>query len=349
MSPRARAAVIGCGAISKEHLHVLGTHPRIELVGVCDRSPAAVDWTAQRYGTRGFTDHRELLASARPDVVHVLTPPSSHRALAEDALAAGAHVIVEKPIASSLDELQAMLALAAKHDRMLIENHNYRFNDQMLAVGDLAVRGVLGDVVAVDVLLALDIERSKLAAASGNPTAHLAGGAVRDFLTHLTYLALTPFGDAPIGAIDARWWNRSGNEHVGMDELDARVEVGDGVATIRFSARVAPDCFRVWVRGTKATVETDLYQPFLRVETRRGPAPLSPVINHGVNGVSLAMSGMRNLRDKILQRTPYHGLWELLGRFYCSVLDGTPPPVTAAEVMRTNALIDRIVYEAGAR
>lgn len=348
MTRRARAAVIGCGAISKEHLHVLADHPRIELVGVCDRSPAAVGWTAERYRTRAFADHRELLAATAPDVVHVLTPPSSHRALAEDALAAGAHVIVEKPVASSLAELEAMLALAAEHDRMLIENHNYRFNDSMLAITGLVESGALGTVTAVDVLLALDIAKSKLAS-TGNPTAHLAGGAVRDFLTHLTYLAITPFGDVPIGAVDARWWNRSGNAYIGTDELDARVEVGDGLATIRFSARIAPDCFRIWVRGTKGTVETDLYQPFLRVETRRGPAPLSPVIGHGVNGVSLAVSSVRNLRDKILQRSPYHGLWELLERFYASVLDGTPAPVTAADVLRTNALIDRIVHEAGSR
>lgn len=345
---RARAAVIGCGAISKEHLHVLAAHPRIELVGVCDRSPAASEWTAQRYGTSGFTDHVELIATTKPDVVHVLTPPSSHRVIGEDALAAGAHVIIEKPIASSLPELEAMLALAARHDRMLIENHNYRFNDQMLAIGELLTRGSLGTVVGVDVLAALDIANSKFMSA-GNPTAHLDGGAVRDFLTHLTYLAVAPFGDAPIGTVDARWWNRSGNEHVGMDELDARISIGEGVASIRFSTRMAPDCFRVWVRGTKGSAETDLFQPFLRVETQRGPAQLSPVIGHGLNGVSLALSSVRNMCDKVLQRTPYHGLWALLERFYEAVLDGTPPPVTAGDVLRTNALIDRIVASAGAR
>ena len=112
---RARAAVIGCGAISKEHLHVLGSHPRIELVGVCDRSPAASTWTASRYASTAFTDHRELLASARPDVVHVLTPPASHRSIAEDALVAGAHVSEDfggRPAAAIGRSTQRRLALA---------------------------------------------------------------------------------------------------------------------------------------------------------------------------------------------------------------------------------------------
>jgi predicted dehydrogenase len=340
--------VIGCGAISKEHLHVLGAHPRIELVGVCDRSPAAARWTAERYATTAHTDHRELLAAARPDVVHVLTPPSSHRSIAEDALRAGAHVIVEKPIASCVEDLRAMLDLAAGHGRMLVENHNYRFNDGVVAIDDLLARGALGEVVACDVLLALDISAGKFAAAA-NPTGHLAGGAVRDFVTHLAYLALHPFGDAPIGEVDARWWNRSGNEHIGTDELEARIDCGAGVATLRFSSRIAPDCFRIWVRGTAGSVETDLYQPFLRVETARGPTQLSPVINHGINGASLALSSVRNLRDKVLQRSPYHGLWTLLERFYAAVLDGAPAPVTGAQVLRTNEVIDRIVARAGAR
>lgn len=346
---RARAAVIGCGAISKEHLHVLGSHPRIELVGVCDRSPAASTWTASRYASTAFTDHRELLASARPDVVHVLTPPASHRSIAEDALVAGAHVIVEKPIASDAAELASMYAVAEAHDRLLVENHNYRFNDQMLAIAGLLADGTLGSIVQVDVLLALDIAKSKLAAADGNPTAHLAGGAVRDFLTHLTYLGVFLFGDEPIGEVAARWRNTSGNAHIGADELDARIDVGSGgVARIRFDSRIAPECFRVWVRGTAGTVETDLYQPFVRVETRRGPKALSPVVNHAVNGLSLAASSVRILRDKVLQHSPYHGLWRFLDLFYASVLDGSAPPVTRDDVLRTNALVDRIVEIASA-
>ncbi len=349
MSQRARAAVVGCGVISTEHFRVLAQHPRIELVGVCDRSPAAARWTAERYRTKAFTDHAEMLASVRPDVVHVLTPPSSHRAIAEDALRAGAHVIVEKPIASSLEELNAMFVIADTCERYLVESHNYRFNDQILAIDDLVARGVLGEVVDVDLLLALDIRASKFAMADGNPTAHLPGGAVRDFLTHLCYLGTHYFGDVPIGAVEARWQNRSGNPYIGADDFEARVELGEGVVHQRFDARIAPDCFRLWVRGTAGSAETDLYQPFLRIETRRGPKQLSPVVNHVVNGSSLALAGARNLRDKLLQLSPYHGLWRLLERFYASVLDNTPPPVTRRDVLRTSELVDGIVQTASAR
>ena len=328
---------------------MLADHPRIDLVGVCDLSPAAAAWTADRYRTRPFTEHRTMLAVTSPDVVHVVTPPRSHRAIAEDALRAGAHVIVEKPIAASKVELEAMFALADECGRLLVENHNNLFNDQVLAIDDLHRRGALGEVVGVDVLLALDVTTGKLAMADGNPTAHLPGGAVRDFLTHLAYLGLHFFGDAIVGDVDARWANRSGTAYVGADDLAARVEVGAGVMRLRFDARIAPECFRIWVRGTQGSVETDLYQPFLRVETRRGPKQLSPVINHAVNGGALAAASVRNLRNKVLQHTTYHGLWRFLERFYESVLDGTPPPVTRADVLRTNDLVDRIVQTASAR
>ena len=81
-----RAAIIGCGAIATQHLEFLAATPQATLVGVCDLSPATAGYTPRRYATEPFTDASAMLATARPDVVHVLTPPSSHRPLVELAL-----------------------------------------------------------------------------------------------------------------------------------------------------------------------------------------------------------------------------------------------------------------------
>src|SRR3954470_13995264 len=92
------AAVIGIGAVAKQHLACLAQLDRARLVGVCDLSPAVAESAAERFGVPGhYAAHRELLAELSPDVVHVTTPAVAHFAIAMDALAAGAHVIVEKP------------------------------------------------------------------------------------------------------------------------------------------------------------------------------------------------------------------------------------------------------------
>src|SRR5205085_11524025 len=94
-----RAAVIGAGQISKQHLGALAKCEGVEVVGVCDLSPVMAEVAAERFGIAAwFTDYRRMLDEKRPDVVHVVTPPSTHFKIASDCLGRGAHVVVEKPI-----------------------------------------------------------------------------------------------------------------------------------------------------------------------------------------------------------------------------------------------------------
>ena len=98
-----RAALIGAGQIARQHLACLEGLPGVEIAAVCDLSPAAAECAAQRHGaTAWFTDYATMLREVRPDVVHMTTPPTSHYKLSVDALEAGAHVIVEKPITTTL-------------------------------------------------------------------------------------------------------------------------------------------------------------------------------------------------------------------------------------------------------
>jgi predicted dehydrogenase len=339
-----RAAVIGCGAIATQHLEFLTTTSQATLVGVCDLSPATAGYTAHRYATEAFTDAAALLATARPDVVHVLTPPSSHRPLVEMALQHGAHVLCEKPIASSSSELIAMVEIAQQAQRTLAENHNYLFNDPVLQLDRILADGRIGEVVEVEITFALGVTDGGRFVDPNvpSPVAHLAGGAVHDFLTHLSYLALHFLGPGAPSGVTARWRNLSGNPQAVFDDLHASFEVGRALGVVRFSATSRPECAAIRIRGTRGTVETDLYQPYLRLDVPRSRSQLSSVVNHVVNGVSMAAAGGRGLRNKVLQHTPYHGLHRFLDAFYGSLVGGVAP-VPTAEMLRTTALIDALV------
>jgi len=155
-----RAAVIGTGKISEEHLRFLGTDPRVKLVGVCDLSPSLANYAVERFGAeRAFSDSRQMLAEAKPDVVHVLTPPHTHYALVSDALKASAHVVVEKPVAPTHQEFLELIALADSCGKQIVEDHNYRFNEPVRAIEKLVRDGTLGDVREVDVRMALAIRK----------------------------------------------------------------------------------------------------------------------------------------------------------------------------------------------
>ena len=112
------------------------------------RSDEARRELAARFGVPGVYGS---LADGRsqPDVVHVLTPPASHRALALEALSMGCHVLVEKPMAENAEECEEMIARARENDRVLSVNHSARFDPAVLQAAEAVRRGVCGDVLAV--------------------------------------------------------------------------------------------------------------------------------------------------------------------------------------------------------
>src|SRR4051812_20898236 len=136
-----RVAVIGAGKISEEHLRFLSARKGVELSAVCELSPVLGQFTAQRFSAaNSFTDYRQMLDQLRPQVVHVLTPAHTHMKIVTDCLESGAHVIVEKPIAPTHAEFLQLGRIAGQNKRRLIEDHNYRFNDQVLALEDMISR-----------------------------------------------------------------------------------------------------------------------------------------------------------------------------------------------------------------
>lgn len=144
-----RAAVIGVGAMGRHHARVYHELAGTDLVGVADPDPANTAFVAGRYRVPTFVDHRELLDGVRPDIVSIATPTAQHLAVACDCLAAGAHTLIEKPIAATVPEGRTIIAAAAAAGRMLGVGHIERFNP---AVRDLKRRiaaGALGRVFEV--------------------------------------------------------------------------------------------------------------------------------------------------------------------------------------------------------
>ncbi len=149
-APIARAAILGAGYISDFHAKAIAKEPGVDLVAICDLNEPA----AKRLGqlvpdARIYTDYAAMLAEAKPDVVHVLTQPDSHFVLSKMALEAGAHVLAEKPVTTSVDEAHALAALAAEHDRRIAVNHNFVFSRPFNQLHAMLEGGELGPLKSV--------------------------------------------------------------------------------------------------------------------------------------------------------------------------------------------------------
>jgi predicted dehydrogenase len=341
-----RAAVIGCGAIAYEHMPYLATSSRCDLVAMVDHSPAMAQAAVARFGKgKAYSDAAAMFAAEKPDVVHVLTPPQTHDALVRQALAAGAHVVCEKPMTNSAEETASLLTVAQQAGRMLIESRNLLFNDPVQQISALKDAGALGRVIECDVLLSLDFLGGPFGDLNlSGPGVALKGGAVHDFLPHLAYLFLhfTDTVDTNVAQIRGALSNRSGNPRCGCDFIDALIDTGTARGRLRIATDVGPDQFRFYVRGTKASVEADLYNPYVRLE---GPPNVGKRASFGLaaNGKSMIGSGVRNLRNKIMQNGTYQGIPRMLDAFYQSVQDGTPPPFSPDDLLATAHFVDRLL------
>jgi predicted dehydrogenase len=126
-----RAAVIGVGYLGRFHAQKYAQFPGCELVAVVDGREEVRKAVAAEVGTQPFADYRELLG--RVDAISVVTPTPAHFEIAEAFLAAGAHVLVEKPITETPEQARALIAQAAKSARILQVGHLERFNAAVLA------------------------------------------------------------------------------------------------------------------------------------------------------------------------------------------------------------------------
>jgi predicted dehydrogenase len=141
-----KAAVIGVGAMGRNHARVYDEMPDVELVGVVDPHPETVQEVARLRHVAAHTDFRAMLEQVQPDIVSVVVPTSLHYQVVLDALAAGCHVLVEKPIAQNLEQGRGMIARAAELGRVLAVGHIERYNPAIIELKRRLDDGQLGRV-----------------------------------------------------------------------------------------------------------------------------------------------------------------------------------------------------------
>lgn len=142
---RLSVAVVGLG-IGRNHLQAYQTLPQLfDIAAVCDLDRDKADKAKAEFGAgAAFTDVTELLRTARPDIVDICTPPNTHRALIEQALAAGLHVICEKPLTGSLADYDAIARVAKSARGTLSPIFQYRFGNGLQKLKLLQEKGLCG-------------------------------------------------------------------------------------------------------------------------------------------------------------------------------------------------------------
>lgn len=141
--------VIGLGAIGGKHVSVLKNLREATIVGVSDLNQELVDKTIAGTAIQGYTDYRQLLARPDLDAVIIATPDHLHKDITIEAAQAGKHILVEKPIATTVEDGEAMIEAAKKVNVKLMVGFTLRFVPHYVQAREIIQSGKLGKIVSV--------------------------------------------------------------------------------------------------------------------------------------------------------------------------------------------------------
>jgi predicted dehydrogenase len=143
--------LIGCGGMGMSLAGSLNATGLARIAAVADVDPDRAGASAEKLGARAYTDHHALLAPGEMTAVIVASPPFLHRPLSEDALAAGCHVFVEKPLAPTLEDCDAILSAAQRAGRALMVGQVLRYYPTWRHVRERVAGGAIGRPIGAQV------------------------------------------------------------------------------------------------------------------------------------------------------------------------------------------------------
>ncbi|HPY31742.1 MAG TPA: Gfo/Idh/MocA family oxidoreductase [Verrucomicrobiota bacterium] len=349
-----KIAIIGCGKIADDHAWAIRCGGRGRIVAACDREPLMAGQFADRFAVeQTFTEMEEMLATARPDVVHITTPPQSHFALARQCLEHGCHVYVEKPFTPHLAETEELLELAESRGLKLTAGHDAQFCHASRRLRALAHSGYFGGPpVHMESYYCYDLGYGAYAKALLADRNHwvrqLPGQLLHNIISHgvariAEYLQTDAPEVAAWGFVSPRL--RALGETELVDELRVLVrEDQRTTAYFTFSSQMRPALheFRVYGPANGAVLDQDK-QTLIRLRGARYPSFAEQFMPPWQFARQYAGNWWHNVR--LFLRRDFHakaGMKFLIEQFYRSIQENRPPPIPYREIRLTARIMDDI-------
>jgi predicted dehydrogenase len=349
-----RACIVGCGKIADAHAWAIGLVPDAELVAVCDREELMARQLAERFGVKGiFKDVPSMLDSARPDVVHITTPPQSHFDIAKDCLTAGSHVYIEKPFTLNSREAEELCGLAEMKGLKLTVGNDEQFSPAAIKMRDLVRQGYLGGpAVHMDAYFCYDLGEERYAKAFLSNKTHwvraLPGQLLQNIISH-GLIKIVEYLPGTSIQVNAYGFTSNFLKNIGETELvdELRVLLIDDKKTtahFTFSTQMKPPLVELRVFGPKNGLL--LNQSHHSVIQLRGGTYKS-YLEKTVPLYQFARQYRKNLSENIrlfAKRAFYmqEGLKNLTRLFYRSIAENSVVPIAYRDIILTTRIMDEI-------
>ncbi|SFL73201.1 Predicted dehydrogenase [Paenibacillus sp. 1_12] len=336
-----KIGIIGSGNIAGAHLKAYQLMNDVEIVGIADIIPGKAEEFIARHelnGVKAFDDHNKLL-ELDLDGVSVCTPNVSHHSISVDSLRAGKHVLVEKPMAVTMEQAVDMVQTSKKTEKMLSIAFQPRYDPNMQMIRDIVRSGQLGNVYYV---------QTGGGRRRGMPkgtfiSKQLAGaGALADIGCYSLDMVLNALGYPKPLTVSAMTSNHFGTNPHYHPQASA-FEVEDfGMAMIRFEGDLVVNFKIGWA------MHMDTLGPTLFLGTDAG-LKVTPSGNGawdgGITSVSLFHDIMGHHTESAfpVKQHQISIFYEKVRDFVTAIQEGRPAPIPGSEIIRNQAIIDGIL------
>ncbi len=341
-----RGGIAGCGAvITTAHMPGWRALKDVEIVAVCDQREEAAIQASRHWGIpRTYGNLSQMLSSEKLDFVDICSPPLTHCQLAIQAMEAGLHVLMEKPMALSSREADEMVSASREQGVKLCVVHNFLFSPIIQRAKSLVDSGTIGELLMMEVH---SLDRRERHLNQENHWCHnLPGGIFGEYAPHPVYLLLAFLGN--IRSVRAIARKYSEFPWVAADELKVLVEAESSLGAFTVSCNSPRDSFTLDLFGTKGNVHVD---HFTQTITHRRPRSnkfhdlildrldlMLPIFT------ATAYSTVNRLRGRQRNRLGHQAI---IQKFVESLLNNTEPPVTGEDDRETIRVLEEIWKQIG--
>lgn len=355
-----KVAIVGCGKIADGHIEEVQKMPAMaRVVAVCDLEPLMAEQIAFRYGIPShYSDFGKLLEAERPDVVHITTPPGAHLPLTRQAVDAGCHVYVEKPLTPRHAQAVELVRCVEDAGKKLTIGYTYLFDPPALVMRELIAQGVLGEPVHVESFYGYNLAGPFGAALLGD-AAHwvhrLPGKLFQNNFDHVLNKLVEFIDDDDPGITASATTRRDGRlgdiRDTMQDELRVMIRGEKTTAYGTFSSHARPALHYARVFGTRNVMHVDYLMRTVTLESSGSlPSAIGRLVPAFETAARFAQEGARNVLR--FGKNEFHffaGLNKLIAMYYESILHDRPPPISHRDILRISAWSEEIYRQIATR
>ena len=356
-----KVAIVGCGKIADSHASLIQRIKGCEIVGVCDEESLMARQLFERFPVKQcFVSLTELLSEARPEIVHITTPPQTHFTIAKTCLEWGCHVYVEKPFTLCEDDARTLIALATEKGLKITVGHNGQFDHVARRMRAVIQSGFLGgSPVHMESYFCYELGDTAYARALLADKQHwvrqLPGQLLQNIISH-GVAPIAEFLTSAAPRVIAQGFvspllKRMGETEI-VDELRVIICEEEGTtAYFTFSSQMRPCLHQFRIYGTKNGLVLDHDQQTLI--KLRGTRFKSYAENF-IPPVMMARQYLGNVGTNLrtFLARDFHmdaGRKCLIECFYRSILEDAPDPIPHSQILVTTRIMDAIFAQLDVR